>query len=320
MLLLSIIIPVYNAEKYIEQTLSSIIKQAPSNIEVIIVNDGSTDNSVKMIESSFRDELQSGLLKLLEQDNKGVSVARNNGIRNSRGEYVAFIDADDFILNGYFESIMSSIEEFHSDIIEFGCKQFNDENDIDKLPIIYTYSKFGKLIIKDVIDDIFIKGIFYPPLRVIKRKFLTTILFPANVKFCEDLMFFSEIYQKVKTTVHIPKALYAYRVNHEGATKNVKPEYIIEMVKFYLKISNKQQTSIKYLKVNVFFIIYKLHEVSSLPIKLSNEININRIKLFFTVLFDMKISLKKKVVLFSPNLFLCMRKIFKSDDKNESKK
>lgn len=315
MLLLSIIIPVFNAEKYIQQTLSTIIEQAPTNIEVILINDGSTDKSIEVIEHHFKSELESGFLILLNQNNTGVSGARNNGIKIAQGDYIAFIDADDFILNGYFAHVLSSIEEFNPDIIEFGCKQFADEKDIDNLPSIYTYSKFGNLLIEDVVKDIFIKSLFYPPLRVIKRHFLDGTIFPLDVKYCEDVMFFSEIYQKVKTTVHIPKALYAYRVNPEGATKNVKPEYITEMLKYYTKISSNQLSYFKYLKVNVFYVIYKLHEVSLLPIKLPTEINKNRMKLLFSVLFDMEVSLKKKAILLSPNLFFYMRKILKSEAK-----
>jgi glycosyltransferase involved in cell wall biosynthesis len=308
---LSIVIPVYNTAKHILQSLNSITAQINDSIEVIIVDDGSTDNSVAIIEGSFNKELNSGLLTLLLQKNSGVSVARNKAIQHARGEYIAFIDADDFILPGYIEQIISNIDAHKPDIIEFGYKPFAKEKEINSAPELYSYQTFGHSNIEDVIDEIYIKGLFYSFLRVIRREHLKGITFPEGVKFCEDVIFFKEVYQRVNTTVHIPAALYAYRINPEGATKNVKPEYISEMVKFYLNIANEKSSYINYLKVNVFFIIYKQHEALRLTFTVPSELSIDRYILFSKICFDSKIKFKKKCILLFPNLFYSIRKIVK---------
>ncbi|MBX2958855.1 MAG: glycosyltransferase family 2 protein [Flavobacteriales bacterium] len=96
--LVSIIIPCYNTELYIKDTIDSIINQSVENIEIIVVNDGSTDKSVQIIES-----IEDSRIKIINQKNKGVSVARNNGFNVSKGDFVIFFDADDIMSDGFIE-------------------------------------------------------------------------------------------------------------------------------------------------------------------------------------------------------------------------
>ncbi len=102
----SIIIPLYNKEKHIQKTLESVLNQSFKDFEVIIVNDGSTDNSLSIIEP-FND----ARIKILSQENKGVSAARNNGIKNAIATYIAFLDADDYWYNNHLETLHKHIIE-----------------------------------------------------------------------------------------------------------------------------------------------------------------------------------------------------------------
>ena len=92
--MISIIIPVYNSESTLERCLNSIVRQTYNDLEVIVIDDGSKDESLKII-NSFNSRIDN--LKIIRQDNSGVSVARNNGIQSAKGEYGLFLDRDDFL-------------------------------------------------------------------------------------------------------------------------------------------------------------------------------------------------------------------------------
>lgn len=313
MLTLSIIMPVYNGEKYIMESLSSIAAQCSDSfdVEVIIINDGSTDNTLTLIERNYKKQIVQGFFKLINQENAGVSVARNNGIKKAKGDYIAFVDADDYILPGYFTEIFTKLTSNPVDILEFGCINFKNDADIHINPHTYTHNSFGLLRTCDVIHDVFNVSLFYPHSRVIKSSFFESNLFPVGIKFCEDLMLLQKIYRESMTIYHIKKPLYAYRHNNEGATRNIKPEYISDMISFYSEIADDKASYIKFLKVNVFFVIYKLHEITNKKIALPVAIQRDKLNLFISVLFERKVSFKKKLILLSPGSFYKLRKIVK---------
>lgn len=121
----SIIVPVYNTEKYIDKCLSSIENQTLNDYEVIIVNDGSTDNSQKEIDKFLTNEK----FKCIYQENKGLSEARNTGVQNSTGEYLIFLDSDDYISYKMCEVLDNNLEN-DIDVLKFQCKYIYDEKTI----------------------------------------------------------------------------------------------------------------------------------------------------------------------------------------------
>ena len=122
--LLSIIIPIYNKSKYIAKCLSSIIRQSYGCFEIIIINDGSTDDSEDVIQKF---QIMDERIKLYSYSNGGVSVARNRGISMAQGKYIMFIDADDWIESGYLQRIMVYVERSDADIYIWGItKQIAD--------------------------------------------------------------------------------------------------------------------------------------------------------------------------------------------------
>ncbi len=308
---LSIIIPIYNAENYIENTLASIFSEDLDYVEVILIDDGSTDNSISIVKKNYSRYIEESKIRIFCQENKGVSEARNCGLDRANGEYVTFVDADDIVLRGYTAEILNCIETYGTDIIEFGCRQFSDDKDIEKNPDIYTYSQFGHFDIKDVINDIFSTSIFYPPLRVIKRSCIGGTTFPANIKYCEDLIFFNEIYKKVDTTFHINNILYGYRINPDGATKNIRPEYITDLMNFYTQLGQTDEKHINLLKANLLYILYKLHELTNNRFKAPPHIKRDQINVFMSTLLYNGLSIKKKVIIMAPGVFYSLRKIIK---------
>lgn len=124
---LSIIIPVYKVEKYIGDTLQSIVSQKNDsiNFDVIIIDDGSPDNSMQIVES-FKDKLPQ--MKILHQENMGLSGARNAGLKNATGKYVWFVDSDDTIANGILKKIGNILPEENSDVLGFNVNVYLDKS------------------------------------------------------------------------------------------------------------------------------------------------------------------------------------------------
>ena len=123
----SIIVPVYNVEKYIKRSLESLVNQTFSDIEIIVINDGSTDNSANIIET-FKDER----IKLYSQDNKGGSAARNLGIEKATSDYIMFLDADDYYHLDCVEKAYKCITKENTDICIYGSRFVDDEGNYIK--------------------------------------------------------------------------------------------------------------------------------------------------------------------------------------------
>lgn len=122
----SLIIPAYNVEKYIKKCLDSVLNQTYNNYEIIIINDGSTDNTSKILESYKSNKK----IKLINQENKGLSSARNTGVSNAKGDYILFIDSDDFIEKELLETLNKTIKD--EDLIRFQIRTLDETNKIIK--------------------------------------------------------------------------------------------------------------------------------------------------------------------------------------------
>ena len=172
---ISIIIPMYNVQDYIEKCVNSILKQKYDNYEIIIVNDGSTDNSYNMVKS-----IDSSRIKIITKSNGGLSSARNEGLKYVTGEYIWFIDGDDYIEDDALELLVKNIKKEDYDVICFyyyneykGNKKIQvDKVNIKKLserPLINT-SACAKIFKKDFYEQnkfIFTEGIIYEDLALI---------------------------------------------------------------------------------------------------------------------------------------------------------
>lgn len=120
--LVSVIIPIYNQEKYVGKCLRSICNQTYSNLEVICVNDGSTDDSLRII-TKYAEEDQR--IRIISKENEGVALARRDGLKIARGEYVTFVDSDDFLPNTAIEDLLKPAEEYGVDVVKGGfCRYY----------------------------------------------------------------------------------------------------------------------------------------------------------------------------------------------------
>lgn len=185
----SIVIPLYNKSRYIQTALNSILNQTYKNYEVIIVDDGSLDESVGVVKKWFEclDPLCKNKFKLVEQNNGGVSVARNTGIVNSANEYIAFLDADDYWETNHLANLAELVNNFenHVDIFSAAVKQKIDGSIV--FPKLGKYEKFVGICSYLDVSSIS-NGFVHSSSVCVNRKVLSTYGFPVGMKNCEDII------------------------------------------------------------------------------------------------------------------------------------
>ena len=125
--LLSVIVPMFNVEKYVEKCLKSISDQTYANLEIIVINDGSTDNSRKIAEICRKNDDR---IKIYDFENAGLSEARNRGLKLAKGDYIAFVDSDDWLANDMYSILIKKAIQYDLDIIK--CSAYESENGVNK--------------------------------------------------------------------------------------------------------------------------------------------------------------------------------------------
>jgi len=205
--LVSIIIPAYNMEQFIDLCINSVLNQMYTNFEIIIVNDGSCDNT-ESICSEFTHKYSN--IFLYTQNNQGVSAARNKGIELSKGTYILFLDADDTIPPNALKDLMAAARKHDYDMV------IGKISPQEQIPIgTFVGEEF---LIKCLEDN----PITYYSVRTLyKREFLRGISFQEDLICGEDSYFIFECAAKKPRVVTIPKCVYCYNVNPNSATRSV---------------------------------------------------------------------------------------------------
>lgn len=223
---LSLIVPVYNVENYIIECLNSIVKIIPSDgsTEVIIVNDGSLDNSITLAENyilNLNDNIKNNF-HILSQENRGLSGARNTGIDNAKGRYLAFLDSDDVLQGDFFNDILAIIKKHNPDIVEFRAIRFDDNgNTSNFFPKLFDdgFYNLDQKIWKKLCN----RSAWFSCLRVFNKNLFDDIKFPEGKNY-EDAYTTPYIYLKAKNIYFCNNEYLGYRINPNGitATKSIK--------------------------------------------------------------------------------------------------
>lgn len=219
--LISIIVPIYNVDKYLTRCIDSIRAQTYSNIEIILVNDGSTDNSLALCESYV---LEDNRVKLINKVNEGVAIARNTGLKVAKGKYIAFVDPDDWIEAEMYESLHHKIKE--TECLICLCDYYKDTK--------LRTSKKCFAFEEDVLDQNEIRSQIIPPMIGIEdivpkysyimgcvwrglfdRTFIETnkLCFEPGITIMEDLVFMVKALLKVPSAAFVHKPYYHYVQN-----------------------------------------------------------------------------------------------------------
>ena len=228
MMELSIIVPVYNVEKYVHTCFESIFKQGlgDASFEVIIVNDGSTDRSMEMISDIIA---QHQNIIVINQDNQGLSVARNNGIAAAKGEYILMIDSDDLLVANSVKPILDKAMETMVDIVVAGFLQMsNNEIDVlkDSLPQQNEEPKF----VEKTGKQLFMENVDYRQPFVWRILFRKGFIIQQQLKFhpgiyVQDKPFFYESYLKAEKCLITSQPIYIYRKHTGGVSFLMKDKY-----------------------------------------------------------------------------------------------
>lgn len=213
---LSIIVPVYNVEQYIRSCIESLYRQdiAEQDYEVIVVNDGTRDRSMEVIADIVRHHRN---ITVVEQDNQGLSAARNTGLRHASGEYILFVDSDDLILDNSLKEILELCTDSKADLVVADFKKMEDEEilhiNASSFPrqALAVSEKTGKeLLLQDLVPDQ-----CYVWRTVYRQQFLkqNNIWFIAGITF-EDIPFTHECYIKARKCLKTNIPFYIYRKGH----------------------------------------------------------------------------------------------------------
>lgn len=233
----SIVVPVYNTSKYLADCMDSLINQSLRDIEIICINDGSTDNSLEILEEYAKKDSR---VKIFTIKNSGLSLARNYGIEQSRGKYIGFVDSDDYVDEYMFEKLYISCKNNDLDLAICKISLFDDETgEINNNLNYYNLGVFKDLN-KEVFnsDDTtqFTCNIVVNAYNKLYRKSLledNSIEFPPHLIF-EDEIFFIKTYLNSKRISIVNEFLYYYRLNREGSITYLEKENdYVDMVEIY---------------------------------------------------------------------------------------
>lgn len=229
----SIIIPVYNGEKHIEDCIKKILKQTYNNIEIIVINDGSTDNTKSIIEQY---SITDSRIQVINKKNTGVSDSRNIGIDKAKGDYILFLDSDDELENNTIQCLINSIEKNTNciDMILFGfkvqgtCNRYNDTlilKYIKSNPDIKNELLHRMIAIKDNIYG-YIWRALYSKSMLEREK----IRFPKGIKISEDYMFLLDSIKSSNEILIDENEYYIYKINESSMSIKYIPTLLHDML------------------------------------------------------------------------------------------
>lgn len=322
----SIIVIAYNIEQYIDRCLDSIINQTFKDIEIIVVNDGSTDRTLnKILDKSYKDDR----IKIIDKKNEGSIEARKSGYEVATGDYILFVDGDDWIKDSSIEILYSTAIKGNYDVVCFKFLWAHSNGNIDKS---------NQKDINDIENDEFIKltliGEIIPSVwsKLIKKKFLddNNIEFPSNISFAEDLAFSCSIGMYNPKACIINEYLYYYYQRGNSITKKHTSKILdISKATEFIKSKliehnkyNKYKMEFEYLAFyhNYFLRIDDIYKISSKYNKILYDIwkkmNINIYNNQYYKIIIKNYSIKSRIIFMLCERSYCFGKYYHKHRKN----
>lgn len=219
---ISIIVPIYNAEKYLSKCINSLINQTKKEIEIILINDGSTDRSEEII-NNYRDER----IKYFKNENQGIGKTRNFGIEKATGKYLMFVDSDDYLKEDACEILFKKAEKEKLDLVI--CNYYKVDEETDKKEII-EIKEFKNTKLKDN-KELLLNVNLAPWNKLYKRDLIkkNKIKFVENLKY-EDAPFVVETMDKAKRIGQVTEAL-NYYVIHKNSETTIRDRKVFDIIK-----------------------------------------------------------------------------------------
>lgn len=233
---ISIIVPIYNAEKYLNKCINSILNQTFKEFELILINDGSTDNSKEICEMYLQLDSR---IKIINQKNQGQSDARNKGLKIAQGKYIGFVDSDDWIEEYMYQKLIDSCILNNSDMSIIGMREIDLNG-----TCLQNYRPNNNISFSEIIKRA------YPVNKLFKKELFTINNFYfKNGKYYEDLELIPKIYTKCNKISIVNKIAYNY-LKRPGSTTSTQDEKILDNLWAYIEIQ-------KYLCDQDMFKIYQ---------------------------------------------------------------
>lgn len=222
----SVIVPIYNSESTIKRCVDSIINQTYHDIEILLINDGSTDNSLNIISDYSKRDSR---IIVIDKKNEGVSKTKNLGIKKATSEFIMFVDSDDYINLDSIEKLISFQEKNGFDIVKFHYNNYIDNKLYNtELKYPHCFSLNSKAKVKDFKNKLLsgeIPG--YMQLLLIRRESLGNLCINENINFLEDLSFYLELLNKNLKIGILNERLYNYVNNKNGITFSLSTNKIV---------------------------------------------------------------------------------------------
>ena len=237
---ISVIIPVYNVEQYLGKCTRSVQNNTYKHLEIICINDGSTDRCGEILEEIANQDTR---IKVISQENKGVAAARNAGLEAASGELIAFIDSDDFIHPRYFETMLRCMKQKNADIVVCGCRKFNEGETVD-IPD-YQHITYNRVRDRQFFDHYYARHMVWG--RLYHKKDLSNIRFTEEIRMAEDTLYNIRVVSRIEKPVvyETNEELYYYRMRSNSAMHTEKAEQMIETGKWYLSDRVQEQAYAK---------------------------------------------------------------------------
>lgn len=236
---ISVIVPIYNSEKYLETCLRSITSQTYRNLEIILVNDGSTDDSLAICKAFQEIDPR---IKILSKSNAGVSEARNDGVTESRGYYLLFIDSDDYIDLDYVETLHRKIKEYNADVVISNGIDFDADGEIPAKNRVHENKILrNSEALKELYSEKYFSSVCWG--KIFKRDVIGNTTFDKAMKIAEDFKFLDEVFAEADTVVVIPERKYHYFVRNGSVTKSGFDAGWLDEINFCREIVRKNQRS-----------------------------------------------------------------------------
>lgn len=231
--LISIIVPVYNVELFLDDCVKSIVNQTYKNIEILLIDDGSKDNSGKMCDEYAKTDNR---IKVIHKQNGGLSDARNYGIKKATGYYIMFVDSDDIISENIVSSLIQAINKSNSDVSVCNLTHFQDGD----LPLFSDVKNVEDLSGKEALEDLLYQNFISTSscAKLYKKGSISGITFVKGQRF-EDNEFLFKVFSSVNKVTYVNANLYGYRHREKSITTDMFSEKDFDIIDIGKKILNE---------------------------------------------------------------------------------
>ena len=296
---ISIIMPIYNTEKYLENSIQSILKQEYKNLEILLINDGSNDNSLKIC-NKFKE--QDNRIIVINKKHTGLSDTRNIGIKKATGDYIGFVDSDDYIDKKMFKKLIEGAEKYQCDIAMCDITETYSQNDKEK----QQTSEYIKMNKKQAIDQLLYDRNIgnYIVVKLIKKELFKGIEFPVG-KLYEDISTTYKLFNRAENIIYIPEEMYHYYQREDSLVNNITNQsiqyYIQAVFDRYYDLKNNYN----------FLDIYSVYSIVNVVIKMFNwSIRIKDYELFDNEIYNYYCKMQKEIELVDEQKMLSIMTVY----------